>query len=85
MQILGHLRRRPSLSHYSLKTSDGEYDDDDDDDDHNNDDLFFPTIHGCVVSRNRKIVASPISRKYVDKFLEIGKSSFSYFLTLFDL
>ena len=36
--ILGHLRRRPSLSHHSLETSDGEYGDGDDDDDDDNDD-----------------------------------------------
>ena len=41
MSILGHLRRRPSLSHHSLKTSDGEYDDDDDegDDEDDEDDM----------------------------------------------
>ena len=37
MSILGHLRRRPSLSHHSLKTSDGEYDDDDDESDDEDD------------------------------------------------
>ena len=37
MSILGHLRRRPSLSHHSLKTSDGEYDDDDDEGDDEDD------------------------------------------------